>query len=96
MKLLLGTCLPSFSLAWPCILLLRHSCAAVRIYTFGIPMQTEDQQLPRNPPGLQQQTRAAETSFLWTGQLLDSGPFHCETVIVGLLRLQSINHSNES
>lgn len=49
-------------------------CCSWNQHFFGISMQTGNQQLSRNLPGLQHQTRTAETSVLGTEQLQDSQP----------------------
>lgn len=70
------SCLIPLSLARPAILLLRRSFSGIRIYFFGIPTQTEDQQLSRTPtPGLR-----VETSCVI------NGPFCQETAFAGLLK----------
>lgn len=71
---------PQVLLASSSILLPRHFSAAIIIYNiifFGIPTQTEDQQLSRNLPGLQHLTGTAETS--WTEQVLACCPF-CQKI----------------
>lgn len=55
---------PSLSLTRQSILFLRQSFTCLKTYFFGIPTQTDNQQLPRNPPGLQSQVRTVETFFL--------------------------------
>lgn len=60
-----SACLLSRSLASPCAFLLSHSFPYVtRIECLRISAQTEDQQRSMDPPGLQQQIRADETSSL--------------------------------
>lgn len=59
-------------------------------------MWTEDQQFPRNPPGLQSQPGTAETSSLWTEQLPGSQPYLHETAIAAVLRLHSLSQPNKS
>lgn len=55
---------PSLSLTRQSILFLRQSFTCFKTHFFRIPTQTDNQQLPRNPPGLQSQVRTVETFFL--------------------------------
>lgn len=84
----LVACLPSLLPASSSILLLGNYFAGIRTHFFGMPMQTEDQQLSR-----QHQVDFAETSRSCG---LNNWILRSSAFIKGLLRPEPVNHSNKS